>query len=299
VVKVPVLTPRLSSVWVNLFTPVPYDLARPLIESLSNEAVRRPRSERIEDLVPGRNLPYDEALRLALARIHDHDVATSWRDADLAGRSPAEPYPGDPEWTGGLLLRDVREGHARALPRHVFAAVSRVGGDRGWPTFGWAWRWRGRLDRMFGGIGLRRGRRDPERLRVGDALDFWRVEELTQGGSDREWVVRLRAEFKAPGRAWLEFRIVEEGEGQRPGEGGAAITQRALYAPKGLLGRVYWWVLLPIHPALFQSMLAAIVDDAEDIAEHQPEADVAPDARSTDAAGDALSQGPAPRVSAS
>jgi uncharacterized protein YbjT (DUF2867 family) len=276
VVKVPVLTPRLSSGWVNLFTPVPYDLARPLIDSLANEVVVRRDGERIEDLVPGATIPYPEALRLALARIKDHEVETSWRDADLAGRSPAEPYPGDPDWTGGTLLRDVREMHARALPRHVFAAVSRIGGERGWPSYTWAWKWRGRLDRLMGGVGLGRGRRDPERLRVGDALDFWRVEELRQGGSDGEWVIRLRAEFWAPGHAWLEFRIVEDGEG-------SAITQRALYAPKGLLGRLYWWILLPIHPSIFTTMIAAIAADAEDIARTRPHADVVTDVTSSDA----------------
>jgi len=283
VVPVPVLTPRLSSGWVNLFTPVPYDLARPLVDSLANEVVVRADGERIQDLVPGPTIPYDEALRLALARISHHEVETSWRDADLAGRSPAEPYPGDPEWTGATLLRDVRTAHARALPRHVFAAVSRIGGERGWPSYTWAWKLRGLIDRLTGGVGLRRGRRDPETLRVGDALDLWRVEELRQGGDDDEWVIRLRAEFWAPGRAWLEFRIRAGGEGTRPGEPGSEITQRALYAPKGLLGRLYWWVLLPIHPSIFSTMIAAIALDAEDIARNQPHADVTAGVTSSDA----------------
>jgi uncharacterized protein YbjT (DUF2867 family) len=260
VVKVPLLTPKLSSQWVNLFTPVPYGLARPLVESLANEVVVRPGAD-IREVVPGEPLAYEEAVRLALARIRDHEVETSWRDADLAGRTPADPYPGDPGWTGGTLLKDVRTCEVAAGPEQVFAAVSRVGGERGWPSFGWAWRLRGELDRLVGGVGLRRGRRDPERLRVGDALDFWRVEEVRQGSGGAPWVLRLRAEMRLPGRAWLEFRIDPRGDGR-----GATITQRALFSPRGVLGRAYWWVLLPIHSFVFTSMIAAIGRDAKRLA---------------------------------
>ncbi len=256
IVTVPLLTPRLSSHWVNLISPVPYGLARPLVDSLTSEVIVRRDGEDILSVVGGQPLPYAEALRLALRQVQDRGVETSWRDADLAGRTPADPFPGDPEWTGGTLLKDVRERVVDAAPEDVFAAVTRIGGENDWPSYGWVWRIRGRLDRLIGGVGLRRGRRDPERLRVGDALDFWRVEELTHGAAGKEWVLRLRAEMKLPGRAWLEFRIREH-------DGGSAITQRALFAPKGLTGRLYWWVLLPIHPPIFTSQISAIARQAE------------------------------------
>jgi len=254
VVKVPLLTPSLSSHWVNLVTPVPFGLARPLVQSLTQEVVVRPGGEDIRAVVPGPALPVEQALELALTRIRDRDVETSWRDADIAGRSPAEPYPGDPEWTGGTLLTDVREAHADAAPRFAFAAVSRLGGSRGWPAHMWAWRLRGRIDRLVGGVGLRRGRRDPDRLRPGDAVDFWRVEDVRA-----DELLRLRAEMRLPGRAWLEFRI----DGT---EAGTRLCQRALFAPKGLLGRLYWWGLQPFHGPIFGKMVAALARDAEELA---------------------------------
>lgn len=270
VLKVPVLTPTLSSGWVNLFTPVPYGLAKPLIKSLATEVVVRAGGEDIRKAVPGELLAYEESVRLALQRIKDHEVETSWRDADLAGHRPADPYSGDPDWTGGTLLTDIRERDVEASPEQVFAAVSRIGGDNGWPSYMWAWKLRGLLDRLIGGVGLRRGRRDPERLRVGDALDLWRVEELRQGGEQGEpWVIRLRMESKVPGKAWLEFSIIERG-----GEAASHVTQRALYSPRGVWGRLYWWVLLPIHPFVFTSQIAAIAKDAEEQARKGQQAEV-------------------------
>ncbi|CAN5784360.1 hypothetical protein BH23ACT8_BH23ACT8_19110 [soil metagenome] len=256
VVKVPVLTPGLSSHWVNLVTPVPFGLARPLVGSLTNEVVVRSGEGRedVTEALPGEQTSYRRALELALMRLGDADVETSWRDAELAGRSPADPYPGDPDWTGGTLFSDVRETTARCAPEHVFAAVSRIGGTRGWPTHMWAWRLRGFMDRLIGGVGLRRGRRDPERLRVGDALDFWRVEEARSGE-----LIRLRAEMRLPGRAWLEWRL-------EPVPDATRVVQRALFAPRGLSGRVYWWSLLPFHGPLFTSTVVALARDAEELA---------------------------------
>lgn len=270
IVKVPVLTPTLSSGWVNLFTPVPFGLAKPLIQSLASEVVVRADGEDIREVVPGDPLHYEESVRLALQRIKDQEVETSWRDADLAGHSPADPYPGDPDWTGGTLLSDIRERDVDASPEQVFAAVSRIGGDNGWPSYVWAWKLRGLLDRLIGGVGLRRGRRDPERLRVGDALDLWRVEELRQGAEHGDpWVIRLRMESKVPGKAWLEFKIIERG-----GEAASHVTQRALYSPRGVWGRLYWWVLLPIHPFVFTSQIAVIAKDAEEQARKGQQAEV-------------------------
>jgi uncharacterized protein YbjT (DUF2867 family) len=263
VVKVPVLTPGLSSHWVNLMTPVPFGIARPLVSSLTNEVVVRPSSEDVTAVVPGSCIPYEQALRLALRRIRDADVETSWRDAGLAGRSPAEPYPGDPEWTGGTLLRDCQELDVDAPPLAVFRSVTGIGGARGWPTHMWAWRIRGHLDRLIGGVGLRRGRRDPQDLRVGDALDFWRVEDVRAptdqpavGGEGGAGILRLRAEMRLPGRAWLEWRMAHGAKG------GTHVTQRALFAPKGLFGRAYWYAMLPFHTFIFRSMLESLAADA-------------------------------------
>ncbi len=260
IVKMPFLTtPELSAHWVNLTTPIPSWLARPLIGSLTTDTVVRTDGEDITQVVPGEPLSYRRAIEMAVTRISDRDVETSWMDANLAGRTPADPYPGDPNWSGGTLLRDVRSARMRAEPRFAFAAVSRLGGERGWPSFMWAWQLRGRIDRLAGGVGLTRGRRDPETLRVGDALDLWRVEDIDEDPEGGEYLVRLRAEMWVPGRAWLEFRISGR-------EGGSELVQRALYAPKGFLGRLYWWALLPIHPFIFTSMASAIARDAEDLA---------------------------------
>lgn len=267
VIPVPVLTPKLSSYWLQLVTPVPFPLAKPLVLSLEVEVTKRPDGEDIADLVPGECLPYREALRLALQRVRDIEVETSWRDAEFAGRNPADPYPGDPHWSGGTLLRDVRTAQTSAPPWAVFAAVSSVGGERGWPTFRLFWEIRGLLDWVVGGVGLRRGRRDPSRLRVGDALDFWRVEDVREpgsdgaaaatGGTDETGLLRLRAEMRVPGDAWLEFRIAPRGDG------GAVLTQRALFAPKGVFGRLYWLVMSPFHPLIFKSMVNALARQAE------------------------------------
>ena len=256
IVGVPLLTPRLSSHWIGLVTPVPAAIAQPLVESLTSDAVADRGTATIERLVPGDTVGYRRALQLALARIRDRDVETSWREADITGHAPAEPDPGDPDWSGGTLYRDVRTAAAAAPPEALFAAVCGIGGDRGWPH-GWAWRIRGIVDRLVGGIGLRRGRRDPDTLRVGDALDFWRVLDVRPPGEDRPGLLRLIAEMKLPGRAWLEFRIAH---GDR---GASVLHQRALYAPKGLSGRLYWWVLVPFHQLIFPAMATTLTRRAE------------------------------------
>jgi uncharacterized protein YbjT (DUF2867 family) len=295
IVQVPVLTPQLSSHWVNLVTPVPTGIARPLVSSLVNEVVVRPSSEDISAVEPGPCLTYEESLRLALARIRDDDVATSWREAELAGRSPADPFPGDPDWTGGTLLRDAQQLHVDAPIDAVFASISRVGGRRGWPTHMWAWQLRGRFDRLIGGVGLRRGRRDPNELRVGDALDFWRVEDVRRpdagaaGGRAGEGVLRLRAEMRVPGRAWLEWRMT-----QVPDREGTQLLQRALFAPRGLLGRLYWWSMLPFHAFIFRSMAQALAADAVEIAAAALTSSGAPTGPLSEPAARGDGPGPAP-----
>jgi len=251
IVPINVLTPELSSHWVNFVTPVPRSIARPLVRSLRHPAVCHDHdiAQYIPD-PPGGLIPFDEAVGLALTRIKEANVSTRWSDAATPG-APSDPLPSDPQWTGGTLYTDVRTVSTTAPPAQVFAAVERIGGETGWYSASILWRIRGLLDRIIGGVGLRRGRRDPEHLSVGDAVDFWRVEEVVPGH-----LVRLRAEMKMPGRAWLEFRIEEN-------DGRTTLTQRAIYSPHGLMGHAYWWSVAPFHAVVFPPMARHIVEHAE------------------------------------
>jgi uncharacterized protein YbjT (DUF2867 family) len=244
IIPVPVLTPRLSSGWVGLVTPVPYTLAKRLVASLKNEVVAG--DDRIRALVPdpeGGLTPFKRAVQLALTKIKDARVETRWTDASVPG-TPSEPLPTDPDWAGGTLYRDVRIVHSPDSIDEVWKRVESIGGDNGYSLATWAWEVRGFIDKIFGGVGLRRGRRDPNHLQVGDALDFWRVEQIL-----KPKLLRLRAEMKMPGLAWLEFGLEEDDE-----TGGTILTQVAIYAPKGLLGHAYWWSVWPMHGLVFPSM---------------------------------------------
>lgn len=251
ILPINVLTPELSSHWVNLVTPVPRSIARPLVRSLRHPAVCREHdiARWIPDPPQGL-IDFDEAVRLALARIKEARVATRWSDAATPG-VPSEPLSSDPTWTGGTLYTDVREVRTTATTEDLFAAIERIGGESGWYSAQLLWRARGFIDRLAGGVGLRRGRRHPDRLAVGDAVDFWRVEEYVPGE-----LVRLRAEMKMPGRAWLEFTVQEEGATR-------LLRQRAVYWPQGLAGHAYWWSVAPFHAFVFPPMARHIVEHAE------------------------------------
>ena len=236
VIPVPVLTPKLSSLWIHLVTPIDARLARPLTEGLRNEVVCADHS--IHDLLPGPRTSIRDAIRLAHDRLAEHHVETRWSDAGA--------MPGDPDWAGGKTFVDPREVLIEAPPAAVFAAVCRVGGGHGWYAGDWLWRLRGWIDRLVGGPGLRRGRRDPERVGWGEALDFWRVTDVVQ---DRR--LELRAEMKLPGTATLEFEI-------EPAGAGARLRQTARFKPKGLSGLVYWYAVLPLHGFVFRGMLRGI-----------------------------------------
>ena len=238
-IPVPVLTPSLSSLWVGLVTPIPAGLARPLVESLLNEVVVRDHT--IESLLPRPLLSVRDAIGLALKQEHELDVPTTWAGAELYGASPADPLPTDPEWSGGTVLCDTREVHVDASARDVWATVTSIGGRTGWYAFPLAWAVRGLIDRLLGGPGMRRGRRHPDELRVGETVDFWRVE-----ANERDRGLRLRAEMKVPGAAWLDFGI-------RPDEerGGSSLKQTARFHPRGLWGRLYWYSMLPFHAYIF------------------------------------------------
>jgi len=244
IIPLPVLTPRLSSGWVGLVTPVPYTLARRLVESLKHEVIASP--SKINDYIPlpeGGLTPFAQAVKLALVKIKDARVETRWSGASIPG-APSDPLPTDPDWAGGSLYRDVRTVRSHDDSLEVWKRIESIGGDNGYSTATWAWQLRGFADRLVGGVGLRRGRRDPNKLIVGDAVDFWRVEEMIPGK-----LLRLRAEMKMPGLAWLEFELaVDEATGE------SVVTQTATYAPKGLWGHLYWWLVFPMHGIVFPSM---------------------------------------------
>ncbi len=244
VVPVPVLTPRLSSYWVGLVTPLPVGLARPLIDSLENEVVVR--DPAITALVPRELVPLRDAIELALARTRDVEVTTSWAEAELVGRSPADPVPSDPQWSGGVVLDDTQTVHSEAPIADVYAGVCSIGGSRGWLVAEPLWEVRGLADRLLGGPGMRRGRRHPTQLRVGDTVDFFRVEAIVP-----ERLLRLHAEMKVPGDAWLEWTMEPEGDGTR-------LVQKARFHPRGVWGRVYWYSMLPFHHFIFRRLATTL-----------------------------------------
>ena len=197
-VPVPVLTPRLSSYWVHLVTPIPAAIARPLIQGLRNDVIVR--DDIARRLFPQiKPLDYATAVRLALANLETGHVETAWSDALSSSQGDTGPVVLTTQ--EGMIL-ERRQRLVRARGPAVYQVFSRLGGATGWLCMDWAWRVRGFIDRLLGGVGLRRGRRDPQEVRVGDAVDFWRVEAV-----EPDRLLRLRAEMKVPGRAWLEFRV--------------------------------------------------------------------------------------------
>jgi uncharacterized protein YbjT (DUF2867 family) len=246
-IPVPVLTPRLSSYWVHWVTPVPASIARPLIEGLRNEVVVH--DNRAHQLFPEIDpMDYRTAVARALARLDAGQVETSWSDALMSSQGDVKPFLLTTQ--DGMII-ERRELEVPLGTSTVFAAISGLGGDRGWLAYNWAWQLRGLLDRLFGGVGMRRGRRDPQEVRVGDAVDFWRVEAVEQNR-----LIRLRAEMKVPGQAWLQFDTIPGGSGQ------TRLIQTAFFAPKGLSGLLYWYVLYPFHGLIFSSMIRKLAAEA-------------------------------------
>ncbi len=254
IAALPVLTPYLASQWVNLVTPIPRALAVPIIESLLHDAVMG--NHDIDQVIPPPAeglIGYRRAVRLAIARMREGQVETSWRDAQVHG-APHDPLPSDPEWSGHTVYTDTRVVTSLASPDNLWRAVESIGGENGWYSLPGAWALRGFIDKLVGGVGLRRGRRDPEQLVTGDALDFWRVERVDRGRH-----LRLRAEMKVPGYAWLEFTV-------SPGEsGGSVLNQRAVFFPHGLGGRLYWYSIMPFHGIVFQGMARGLARKAESL----------------------------------
>ncbi|WP_127497612.1 SDR family oxidoreductase [Actinoplanes solisilvae] len=242
------LSPWLSAHWVGLVTPVPNAIARPLVASLVHEAVAHEND--IREYAPGEPLGFEQAVRVALGKIRDANVETRWSNA--AGRdAAAEPLPSDPDWSGGSIYVDERSRAVKAPVESLWRVIEGVGGENGWYSFPLAWSVRGWLDRLVGGVGLRRGRRDSQHLLVGEALDWWRVEEIEPGK-----LLRLRAEMRVPGRAWLEMRASPDGNG------GSVYRQRAIFLPRGLAGHAYWAAVLPFHGFIFNGMARNIARGA-------------------------------------
>ncbi len=244
IVPVPVLTPRLSSLWIGLVTPLPVGVARHLVDSLRNEVTAETNGAERFGNAP---IPLHEAIERALEHDDRLDVPSRWSDASS---SPAQPLSWDPDWAGGTLLLDRLSLTSTASPSDLFWAFSRIGGSVGYYALDWAWRLRGLLDTLVGGAGLRRGRRHPEEVRLHDTIDFWRVSAVTPGEH-----LQLAAEMRLPGEAWLEWRTHDEG-------GAVRLEQTAYFRPRGLAGRLYWYALFPLHRLIFGRMARKIVSAA-------------------------------------
>jgi hypothetical protein len=246
-IPVPILTPRLSSYWVHLVTPIPATIAQPLIEGLRNEVVVR--DDKASRIFPEiKPFDYQTAVELALARLDSGEVETVWSDALMTTQGDVPPVV--LSTLEGMIL-EHRQLQVSVPAETVYRSFAGLGGARGWLYMNWVWHLRGLLDRLVGGVGMRRGRRDPDHLRVGEALDFWRVEAVEPGH-----LIRLRAEMKVPGRAWLQFHVHPQPDDR------AILSQTAYFAPKGVWGLVYWYALYPIHKVMFAGMIRKIVKRA-------------------------------------
>ena len=246
-IPVPVLSPRLSSHWIGLVTPVPVPLAKELVQSLVNEVVVTKRSACEEFGV--KPLTLEESITRALDVTRGDGAPTTFSDADLVYFHPNDLDPG---WAGGTVFTDQRTDDTAVSPEAFFTELSSIGGEKGWYGGQLLWKVRGILDQLIGGPGLRRGRR--KELRVGDALDFWRIEAVEPPS-----VLRLRAEMRLPGKAWLTWKVTETASGSH-------IVQEATFRPRGLMGRLYWYAVLPFHHFIFPTMLKRIISSAESAA---------------------------------
>jgi uncharacterized protein YbjT (DUF2867 family) len=255
IIPVPVLSPFLSSYWVHWMTPVPVTIARPLIEGLRNDLVVT--EDDAHEIFPTiKPLAYDTAVELAVKRVEANDIETVWSDARASSRGDLPPVYLSQEQ--GMLF-ERRERLVDAPPATVYQVFAGIGGRRGWPSYNWLWSLRGLLDRAVGGPGMRRGRRHPDELRVGDALDFWRVEAVEPGE-----LILLHAEMKLPGHGWLRFRAKADEE-----SGKTKLVQTALFEPHGLLGLLYWYSVYPLHGFVFSSMIDRLCAQAAARAEQE------------------------------
>lgn len=256
VFKSPFFTVGVSSLFIGFVTPVPRSLAKPLVGSLINEAVADPKKSIDAWIAPPQEglLPMEAAFRLALDKVDAHLVESRWSDAGLY-MPPWQKVQGDPEWSGAAEYKDQRVVLAEASIESMWKSIEQIGGEHGWYGSDWLWWLRGLIDQMIGGVGLRRGRRDPDFLRQGESLDFWRVELL-----ECNRALTLFAEMILPGKAWLSFKLEEE---ISDGKTFTKMTQTATFQPKGLGGRLYWAVVYPFHGFIFPTMVTNIVRSAK------------------------------------
>ena len=245
VINVPVLTPQLSSYWLYFVTATSFSLARSLVDSLRNEVICK--NHDIHQIIPHQCLPYEAAVKRAFSKIAENAVISSWKDAWVSGTVHGK-YSDFVQVPEHGCLTDRRNRAFACDPEKVLENIWAIGGERGWYGSNWLWRIRGFLDKLVGGVGLRRGRTNRDHLEPGDALDFWRV-LLADPEKKR---LLLYAEMKLPGEAWLEFRIT-------PSENGGVLHQIATFRPNGLSGRLYWYAVLPFHFIVFGKMIKQII----------------------------------------
>lgn len=241
----PILTIRLSSYWLNFFTPVPYNVARSLIEGLSSEVIIQ--NDNAKRYFPEiKPISFEAAVKKAIEEMETNQVFSRWSDAGGGGADKWENEHKNDTSEAVLLDRQIvaLDGVSREA---LYRSFCSIGGDEGWFGYNWLWEIRGVMDKMLGGAGLNRGRRDAYKLRVGESVDFWRVEDLKE--NER---LLLRAQMKVPGKAWLEFKIQ-----------GDEFIQTAYFYPRGLFGRLYWFLLIPIHFLVFKNMIHSIVEKAK------------------------------------
>lgn len=250
-IPTPFYVPHLSAYWVHMVTPVHWRAVLPLIQGLHLQAVVT--DESAQKIFPNiRPLGFDESVRMALEHVENGKVETSWSDALVTTSGDVRPYEFKLE--AGMMI-EKRRLLLDLPPAPLYRAFTGIGGERGWLYMDWAWEIRGWLDKLVGGVGLRRGRRDADDIRPGEALDFWRVEWLTPGRG-----MRLRAEMKLPGGAWLEFQAIPQPDGK------TLLTQDAYFAPRGLVGYLYWYAMWPFHRFIFDGMIRALATRAAEIA---------------------------------
>lgn len=243
IIKSPFLAPRLAALWIGLVTPISNCLAVPLVRGMLHP-LRADTSKAQQEFPNIRPISYEKAVGLALERVNENEIETTWSGAQ--GSAPKFELT---DWEG--MISEVRTYHVDAPPTEVYKSFASIGGARGWLVWNNLWKIRGALDSLVGGPGLRRGRRHPIDIYPGEALDFWRVETV-----EKPRLLRLRAEMKVPGKAWLQWEAIPKGSG-------TYLVQTALFEPKGFFGYIYWYILYPVHRFIFDDLVKAIADDVD------------------------------------